>query len=428
MLKNILLNLMSRSTLPIESVYSTNENKDEKSIYPPERKGIKIVHKQDLMLFFRNDIEEIKKNFSLGNLKFEQYLYPVIKNVIEFVSSLPASQYHHHSAPNGLAFHLLDVTKRVTLKAKISHFPSSLGNLHSGQRCVPQRTLACCLGALIHDVGKVITDMTISNGKHGYEKIIWHPLGDLSIDKWASEHGVSDIFVDWKANRHNQHEQASVALSLKLIPEATWRWLANCVEGQDICIELWNAISWSGDDSQVKTIVKQADVESVKFDLSFQYKHWSLEPVRRPINELIKTIVKWLISNGDWQINRKDGVLWFVDDILYISWAKAVSELKDHLDNLDYSIPTNPDTLAKALIDECFADINGEDMYFYIYPEILGSDRNPVRLKCLKVNNVASVVPEPEKLYPITQHKLRKKLDELRSQDKCASNTSNGHC
>ncbi|MDE1237843.1 MobH family relaxase [Vibrio aestuarianus] len=389
-------------------------NVDEKSIeltkeethYPPTVSGIKVKSSREVISMFETTINEIREGLGISYEHFDRYIRPVINNVITQVHDLPASQGHHHHSPGGLVFHLLDVAKRTINLAKCSYFQSSTGEFQSGQRCAELRRVACLLAALNHDIGKVFTDIVISNGQKGDNNIKWHPAGGMSLYEWTTKHNITEYFVSWRKGRHNEHKQASVALSMKMIPEDTWNWISSSIEGQDICIELWNAISGFGDDNQIKTIVTQADIDSVKFDLSYQYKHWSLEPVRRPIHELVKIFVKYLISRNEWQINRKDSVLWYIDNELYITWDRAVSQLKEHLDNLEFSIPTKPDVLAKTLMEEGFAEESDEGFYFWIYPEILGTAKKPVRLKCLKLTDASSVLTEIEKVYPIKQYQV----------------------
>ncbi|MGC9458866.1 MobH family relaxase [Vibrio genomosp. F10] len=390
--------------------------------YPPEKVGITLYSSSNLKDMFEKNILELKETMAVGDKVFNLYIKPVLINVIDLVNYLPASQYHHHRAPGGLIYHLLDVSKRASQIAKLSHMGSATGNLQDGQRCVTEREVACVLAALVHDAGKVITDMIITNGKKGENHARWSPLGGMSLEQWGIEKSNGIVYVDWKLKRHNDHKLGSVAISTKLIPERTWHWLADCVEGQDICIELWNAISGLGGDNPIKGVVAKADIASVRFDLSFQYKNWSLTPIRRSISDLVSVQIKYLISNGDWEINRKGAVVWFVDGVLYISWSKAVAELADYLGGIEYSVPLNSDTLARALVEEGLADANGDQLYFEIYPEILGNNKKPVKLKCLKISHVALVIPEPEKMYPIKQHTLKMKQKPITTKQQFVEN------
>ncbi|WGW01761.1 MobH family relaxase [Vibrio sp. YMD68] len=414
-----LISFLSSSGIKKESPICEFNTEDN---YPPEKEGIRLYSSNKLADMFETDIRDLKEHMGIGDKHFELYIKPVIKNVLNLVNLLPASQYHHHSAPGGLLYHLFDVSKRSSQASRMSHMGSSIGNLQSGQRCVTQREVACSLAAIVHDVGKVITDMIVTNGQKGEERLQWSPLSGLPLEQWGAEKSNGIVYVDWKSKRHNDHKLGSVAISTKLIPERTWHWLTDCVEGQDICVELWSAISGTGGDNPIKRVVAQADIDSVKFDLSFQYKNWSLEPIRRPISDLISIQIKYLISNNVWEINRKCAVIWFVDDVLYISWAKAATELAEYLGDFEYSIPLNPDTLARALVDEGLALANGDELYFDIYPEILGSNNKPVKLKCLKISHVALVIPEPEKMYPIKQHTLKMKQKSIATKEQVFGN------
>ncbi|MGR5416520.1 MobH family relaxase [Vibrio diabolicus] len=398
---------------------SSNDNHDEsktrakdyKGNYPEERRGIPILSTDVILSKFDSYIREIRESSGLKFHEFDQYILPVITSVISRVNLLPASEYHHHSGPGGLICHLLDVTKRAVKRAQLSHFSSSTGNFHAGQRSVSFRVAAVILASVNHDIGKIATDMVVSNGQQGDWKRTWCPLGNLPLEEWATENNVDEVFVAWRKNRHNDHKQASVALSMMTIPAETWGWISHCLEGQDICIELWNAISGSGDDNQVQAIVSQADSSSVKFNLSYQHPSWSLEPIRRATFQLVQKFTMHLVSIGQWEVNQVGGVLWYIDHELYISWNRAVAELREHLDDIEYSVPKRPVALAKALIEEGFADSNGDEIYFDICPEVLGTPENPVRLKCLKVADASYVFPEVERICSIKQHQISSKID-----------------
>ncbi|MGU3842494.1 hypothetical protein ACVZHT_12800, partial [Vibrio diabolicus] len=54
---------------------------------------------------------------------------------------------------------------------------------------------------------------------------------------------------------------------------------------------------------------------------------------------------------------------------------------------------------------------NGDEIYFDICPEVLGTPENPVRLKCLKVADASYVFPEVERICSIKQHQISSKID-----------------
>ncbi|NMV21940.1 hypothetical protein HKB23_05930, partial [Vibrio parahaemolyticus] len=70
----------------------------------------------------------------------------------------------------------------------------------------PRWRLACCFSGLLHDVGKPLSDVVITNSDGSKT---WNPYSETLVD-WAKRHNVSRYFLRWRDREHKRHEQFSL--------------------------------------------------------------------------------------------------------------------------------------------------------------------------------------------------------------------------
>ncbi len=383
------------------------DNLDDDVIgYPPDQKGIPVVKHSVIIKRLYSDTKILRNSLGLSPEDFDLYVYPVIVSFIKFAHLLPASEYHHHSTGGGLIYHSLDVAKRAMKQSQMTEYPVSIGNLGDTQQSNIQWKTATVLAGLLHDCGKVVTDMSITNGEKGKRKLIWDAYGEKDIVEWAFEHGIERYFISWAENRNHAHLNASVAVLQKMIPTQTMTWLDSCFDGKTIHSAMLAAVSSASSSHIIAKVVAEADSKSLRQDMFNRNSHMTREMKRTPISIILSDIIKDCIITGRWEINKKNAKVWFVDNELYFMWVKIVPELIAELKKAGYEIPESPDVLARIMYEEGVASRFSEDeIYFNIYPEILGEKNKPQRLMCLKYLSIDKVIKNPDKLYSITNHK-----------------------
>ncbi|WP_413694382.1 MobH family relaxase [Psychromonas sp. KJ10-2] len=400
------------SALSKKERYGIDNLEDDVIGYPPDQKGIPVVQNKVLIERLTTDINVLKNEIGLTEKEFDKYLTPVIIEFIKYAHLLPASEYHHHSTGGGLIYHSLDVAKRSMRMAQISEFPVSIGNIGDTQQSNLQWKTATVLAGLLHDCGKIVTDMTISNGLEGRKRIEWDAYGENTITEWAFENDLKRYFISWTKNRNKAHLNASVAVLQKLIPRETMSWLDSCYDGKTIHSTILSTVSSASASHVMSKIVASADSKSLRQDMFNRNSHITKEMKRTPISIILSDLLKHFIITGKWEINKKNAKVWFVDDELYFLWFKVVPELLAELEKAGYEVPDSPDILARVMIEEGVSEnYNEDELYHPIQPEILGDKSKPQRLMCLKYSFPAKVIKDPSKLYSISQHKekLKKK-------------------
>ncbi|WP_171980130.1 MobH family relaxase [Vibrio aestuarianus] len=397
-------------------MYGLDNLDDDVIGYPPSPKGIPVVQTDVLLTRMQKEIDFIRNELGLKPEEFTEYIEPVMKAFIAYADLLPASEYKHHATGGGLIYHSFDVAKRAMRSAQCTQFPIGLGTVADTQQSNKQWRTATVLAALLHDGGKILADMVISNGMEGDERITWDAHGDKTVHDWAAQHNIDRYYISWRNQRHQKHQNASLMVMQRLIPQRTWSWLEDCYDGKEIHTAMLNAVAKAGIEHPMSMIVAKTDSESVKKDMFHRNSHITKEVKRVPLSEMLCDLMKHYILSGQWEINRKNAPVWYVDNTLYIVWSHVAPILVDDMHNAGYQIPAVPEVLARAMIEEGMAIGRGNELYYKINPEILGEPKKPVTINCLKVRNVQRLILDPAKLYSIKEHPKKKEKEDAKPE------------
>ncbi|NOI31830.1 MobH family relaxase [Vibrio coralliilyticus] len=385
------------------------DNLDDDAIgHPPTPLGIPVVQTKVILDRMKSEVDKIKHEIGVDRQVFEEYLSPVFENFIRYADLLPASEYKHHHTGGGLVAHSLDVAHRCMRAAQMTHFPVTTGTLTETQQSNVQWRVATVLAGLLHDGGKVLADVQVHDGKGAvYERIVWDAQSDQTIHDWAAEHNIERYYISWNRDRHLKHQNASLVVMERLIPSKTWSWLEGCCDGKQIHHMMLASVGKTDLSHPMPKIVAEADSASTRADMFSRSSHITKELKRIPISEMLCDLMKHYLMKDTWKVNEKNAYVWFVDDHLYVVWNNAVPDLIQEISDAGYRIPKIPEVLARVMIEEGQAVSNGDELYFDIYPEILGDSKKPVKINVLRLRNVARIILEPEKLYSLKQHKKR---------------------
>ncbi|EHA1082433.1 hypothetical protein I8Y06_003309 [Photobacterium damselae] len=387
-LLSFITNVFCRSK-KTEQTYVINHLNDDVIGYPPSPRGLPIVANETLLANLNKDIQRIRSEIGVTDADFEKYIYPAFRNLIYFVHLVPASEYHHHSTGGGLVYHSLDVAKRCMRRSFNVQFPSINGTTADANLANSRWRIACVLAGLYHDVGKVVSDMEITD-KTGVIK--WDYYKGQTIFEWALENNIDRYFIKWVSNRHGNHKITSTAFLQKLIPAEFFSWLDEHIDGKAINNQLLNGIMAEKENQIISSIVIKADADSVRQDHITKRTHLSNEAIRVPLYELIFDTIKYLTLGGHFKINTKGYEIWNLNSGFYLSWNAALeSNIYKELDLLGIEYPKDPDVLAGILHEHGYIQTNKDkkehDFYFKIKPEIFG--KKNIELKVVKLNQPA---------------------------------------
>jgi len=343
--------------------------------YPPKASLYPSVSAKDVIASNEDIIREIQRSYSGSNYELEHIIMPLIHRYIAYVHLLPASQRHHHRHKGGLAKHGLEAAKHALRMYETRLFalrvpPSSRKRAQASWR------VAIVSAALLHDVGKPVSDMIVSNDEG--EKWDGHimPLSD-----WLKEKKTDGYAVQWrKDNRVDRHKTVGSAIAITLLDGQFKSFLAE-TPVDDVMSLFLAAIQGNTDKGGIHEITIASDRKSVEEDIA-ENGSISGEGEEEPIGYILKSAIRWLYQSKKWVPNKPGGVLWCIDGNPLLVWPEAAKQLVKQLQEERQSgIPTNPDVLADLLIESSVAipteESQGGDRLWLFQPANVKS-KNPL--------------------------------------------------
>ncbi len=248
-------------TAPSARVLPLKDVEDEEiPRYPPFAKGLPVAPLDKILATQAELIEKVRNSLGFTVDDFNRLVLPVIQRYAAFVHLLPASESHHHRGAGGLFRHGLEVAFWAA-QASESVIFSIEGTPRERRDNEPRWRLASCFSGLLHDVGKPLSDVSITD-KDG--SITWNPYSE-SLHDWAHRHEIDRYFIRWRDKRHKRHEQFSLLAVDRIIPAETREFLSK--SGPSIMEAMLEAISGTSVNQPVTKLMLRADQESVSRDL-----------------------------------------------------------------------------------------------------------------------------------------------------------------
>lgn len=350
--------------------------------YPPFAKGLPAAATKRILQTQSELIARIKATLRFSGAEFEEIVIPVIERYAAYVHLLPASEAHHHRGAGGLFRHGLEVGLWAAQRAE-SHF-FCVGDTQKNQRDNETRwQYAAFLGGLLHDVGKPLSDVAVTD-KTGKKE--WNPY-DSSLGDWLHVESIERYFLRWRDKRNKRHEKFSMMnLDQIIVPKAK-SYLNK--PGPYIMEALLESIVGTGASEALTQLVLWADQESVKRDLSNQRLEVDEYSYGVPVERFIFDALRRLVLIA--KINVPGATIWRLEQGVFLSWQATVQDIHSILDKDKVpGVPRSPDTLADILIERGFAIPYQERpdkkpvRYWRIYPDALKG----VPLLCVRIDDI----------------------------------------
>lgn len=353
--------------------------------YPPFAKGLPVAPIDKVVATQDELVERIRNALGFNREQHQELILPVIKRYAEFVHLLPASEGHHHRGAGGLFRHGLEVAFWAAQASEAVIF-SMEGSPRERRSNEPRWRLASCFSGLLHDVGKPLSDVSVTD-KDGL--VTWNPYAN-TLHGWASHHKIDRYFLRWRDNRHKRHEQFSLLTIERIIPPNVLQFLSEA--GPEILEAMLEAIAGTSTNQPVTRLMLKADQESVARDLQQSRLDVDEFSYGVPVERYVFDAIRRLVKTGKWKVNEPGARVWHVHQGVFITWRQLgdLYELitKDKIPG----IPRDPDTLADILIERGFAipnkvpGKNGESAhyrYWEVCPELLQEGRPEDSVKLL---------------------------------------------
>ena len=364
---------------------------DDTPRYPPFARGIPAPSVGRVLKTQEQLIRELRHSVGLAPESFDALIWPVLERLAGWMHLLPASEAHHHRMMGGLIRHSLEVGWYAARAAEGTVFVPMATPLERRAR-EPRWHAAVTIAGLLHDIGKPVSDMAVTNAA-GEQ---WNPYTDSLID-WLAQKRIERYFIQWRGGRGRRHEQFAGLVAERLLPEETNSWLAE--GGPEILEYLLSTITATTTDTHFARIVFDADQASVERDMRANTS--PDEPsLGVPVDRHLLDVMRRLIHDGAWRTNEPGARVWVLNEGVFVVWERATEDILEYLkrDRIP-GIPRHPDALADALIERGHADTRVLDdgswyRYWLVQPACVG--RGNVVLKALKLASAELIWPESE--------------------------------
>lgn len=167
-------------------------------------------------------LEHIWQRTSLSRTQFHNLYRKPLERYAGLVQLLPASESHHHAYPGGMLDHGLEIVA-YALKLRQSYL-LPIGAAPETQAAQGEAwSAAAAYGALLHDIGKIATDLHVEHD----DGSIWHP--------WHGPVHRPYRFRFRKERQYRLHTAATGLLYTRVLERPILDWLSTYPE-------LWSAL------------------------------------------------------------------------------------------------------------------------------------------------------------------------------------------
>lgn len=306
----------------------------------------KFQHSSTLLTPHLHFIESIYQTLSISREHYKKLYIPLIENIAFLVQNIPASESHHHAHLGGLLEHSLEVgmfaarlRQGIMIKGVAEDQMAIVGEAMS---------YAVITSALLHDIGKVVTDVQIANITTNTSFL---PLVD------TAKVGHEYTYRFRKERSYTDHQKANLQLCMQLMPENGIRWLSKYHEiNQQWMRTLAGEYSEAGD---IGRIVAQADstsTERATIASGASGQSASTNPLSKmtPAETFVRILRSILETQSHLMpLNKRGSAAWVAGEHIYFVSKRVIDEVKKGAERVgpSVSLPSDNSSIMSALGD-----------------------------------------------------------------------------
>lgn len=173
---------------------------------------------------------KIRETVEVSPEYFDSHYLPVLESCASYCQNAHASAGYHHAFPYGLITHLLEASLYALRKSRANLYnpTNSEGKVDDLKHVY---AYVVFVAAMLHDIGKIITDVRFSIRSNDGRFVPWSPLSSLP----PPESAKIEYRIDRKVRKSNQqnlylnnsHQLASPALITNIVPKSSLQWIAS---------------------------------------------------------------------------------------------------------------------------------------------------------------------------------------------------------
>jgi integrating conjugative element relaxase (TIGR03760 family) len=295
---------------------------------------IKLAPAHDLLALVQADtaIDHIYIQSRLSKQVFERDLLPSLHKYAEFVQLMPASESHHHAHAGGLLTHTLEMVLATLTWRKGMFFPEgAVAEVTSAQQ--DEWTYVVFYAALLHDIGKVMTDLRVTwHRKDLPQPIRWMPvtgtLWELSLGHKAS--GEYMVGFTPKGNRdYAAHSRLAVTLLQQIAPSSALSFLAKCPPAFE---SLQEFLTGQDKKSLLARLISRSDQTSTAKALLEGAKSRFPTATSVPLVELLMDAIRSMLKHGtELPLNRSGAAGWVYDGSIWFVAKRLSDAVRAHI-------------------------------------------------------------------------------------------------
>jgi integrating conjugative element relaxase (TIGR03760 family) len=335
----LLLNALRMSPLKVKSraidasapTKKTSEPVDaiaNEAVQGSKPNWLKVFSGPDLLKLVgaKESLEALVRESRLSKHVFERDLLPALNAYAEFTQLLPASEAHHHAHRGGLLGHTLEVTL-AAMRFRNGYLLPKGG---AAEAIAQQRdwwTYAVFYAALLHDVGKPITDLRIHwVGAKGGDPLRWIPVTGSLTDCGATQYQVG--FAPKSERDYGAHSKLGISLLQRMAPQTALSFMA---QQPEVIIELTQLLAGENRQSVLAEVVKRADQLSTSRNLVQGTRARFATATAIPLHELMHHAMSDLLRQGVLPLNRDGACGWVFDGSIWFVAKRLADTLREHI-------------------------------------------------------------------------------------------------
>lgn len=385
-------------------IYNRPVHDAEAQFYPPKVNGLSVFCVDAILKRYKNQIIDLENHVDIGlhrttdegiNLFDARYL-SVIRKLAEYVHMLPASEYHHHSQPGGLFRHSLDAAL-IALRKADNQLPPTVGKVDLDAQRRVRYLYASWVGALLHDTGKILTDMQVSaytiydhvNNTSvpisSWSKPIkpWIPQIETLI-QWATRNQVERYFVHFKGSRvHKEHVSSGATLLPHILKGEGLEFIMDSPD--DLFSNLTSALNgYAHINGYLATAIRFGDSVSTAKDV----KTMATAAFGTLKKSRMLSIVDTMRSlKKEWNFNSTKSHAYVIGDCVFIRWQSAFdSILKSARENQFDALPNDTTSLLGMMEDFRIVEPFDNDNRFVLFAIGVFTEQDVINIIDEKVN------------------------------------------
>ncbi|EWS66269.1 integrating conjugative element relaxase, PFGI-1 class [Hydrogenophaga sp. T4] len=294
---------------------------------------LRILSAVDLLELVQSSraMEAMWRQSRLSSQVWRRDLQPAVQRYAEYVQLMPASESHHHAHVGGLLAHTLEMTL-AAMTWRNGHFFPEGAPVEEMDAQRDEWTYVVFFAALLHDVGKIMTDLRVSWICGDMDSPLrWvpmtGPLTEMAQHRIGGEYLVE--FTPKSARDYQAHSKLSMGLLQQIAPPSALSFLARRPLAFD---SLAQYLSGCDKTSLLATLIRKADQTSTQQALTSGSRARFATSTSVPLIDLLMQSIKDMLRSGTaLPLNRSGAAGWVYEGAIWFVAKRLADGVRQHI-------------------------------------------------------------------------------------------------